>query len=58
MARVSTGKSLIVHIVAHARMPDGKVVMVMNNWLPVWRVAHCGSLARFLPHSGVHCDAV
>ena len=35
VARVATGKSLIVHIVAHARMPDGKVVMVMNNWLPV-----------------------
>jgi hypothetical protein len=38
VARVSTGKSLIVHIVAHFARPDGQTCMVMNNWLPV-RVA-------------------
>ena len=50
VARVASGKSLIVHIVAHARMPDGKVVMVMNNWLPVrfarGRVRSAGACVR------------
>jgi hypothetical protein len=44
VARVSTGKSLIVHIVAHFARPDGQTCMVMNNWLPV-RLAPPLSLA-------------
>ncbi len=35
VARVSSGKSLIVHIVAHFRRAGGGTCMVMNNWLPV-----------------------
>lgn len=35
VARVSTGKSLIVHIVAHFAKPDGQTCIIMNNWLPV-----------------------
>jgi len=31
---VSTGSSLIVHILAHFALPDGAVYQVMNNWLP------------------------
>ena len=34
VARVSTGRSLIVHIVAHLTRPDGQTCIIMNNWLP------------------------
>ncbi len=40
VARVSTGSSLIVHILAHFARPDGQTCLIMNNWLPVRARAH------------------
>jgi len=41
VARVSTGSSLIVHVLAHFARPDGQTCLIMNNWLPVRSLVNC-----------------
>jgi len=58
VARVSTGSSLIVHLLVHFTRPDGQTCVVMNNWLPVrlatrWSVLPVPCRAHLATHLAV-----